>query len=290
MHDGVLPSPRDWAHFSPASLPGVTLLKARFMRHAFERHSHDTYSIGVTTGGVQSFNCRGRRHDSCPGNVILFNPDEPHDGQSGSERGFEYAILYLSPDTLNRLADERVKGSAGRYFRSTVVEDLPAGQEVLRAVKAAGQSQESLRAEILLARLVTTLLSRHADTRPLPAPPSPGHRRMEAVRDYIDAHFSEDLTVAHLAQVAGLSRAHLTRAYTSTFGVPPHVYLNSVRLRHAQWALRQGQPAAAAALAAGFADQSHFTRRFKGAVGLTPAAWARQMAGPGGKGVAASGA
>jgi AraC-like DNA-binding protein len=57
--------------------------------------------------------------------------------------------------------------------------------------------------------------------------------------------------------------------------MPPHVYLNAVRVSEAQKRIRLGMPLATVALECGFADQSHFTRRFKGSVGVTPAAWRR---------------
>ena len=55
--------------------------------------------------------------------------------------------------------------------------------------------------------------------------------------------------------------------------MPPHVYLNAVRVMQAQACIRRGMPLAMVALACGFADQSHLTRRFKGSVGVTPSAW-----------------
>jgi AraC-like DNA-binding protein len=63
---------------------------------------------------------------------------------------------------------------------------------------------------------------------------------------------------------------HLTRAFARQFGVPPHIYLNAVRLERAQAAMLAGQGLAEVAAACGFADQSHFSRRFKGSVGLSP--------------------
>lgn len=99
----------------------------------------------------------------------------------------------------------------------------------------------------------------------------------ERVRDYLHAHYCENVTVQDLAPVAGLSRVHLTRAFTQRFGAPPHLYLNAVRLRQAQAAMLAGTPLAEVAAACGFADQSHFTRRFKGSVGTPPAQWLRQM-------------
>src|SRR4051812_9320481 len=113
----------DWATFQPAPLAGVTMMNAHFRRHAFERHSHETYSIGMTRTGVQSFNCGGSRHASLPGDLILFNPDVPHDGQRGAPEGFGYTILYLPPATVEQCVDRDAGLRNPLYFRSPVVRD-----------------------------------------------------------------------------------------------------------------------------------------------------------------------
>ena len=49
----------DWAVLAPTLVEGASLLRAHFVRHQFERHSHETWSIGVTFAGRQTFRCRG---------------------------------------------------------------------------------------------------------------------------------------------------------------------------------------------------------------------------------------
>lgn len=280
MDAGSPSTAQDWATFRPVPLAGSTLMRAHFREHAFERHSHETYSIGLTHSGVQAFRCAGTLHASLPGDLILFNPDEAHDGQRGAPEGFGYSILYIAQAAVASCFD----GDAGlhlpRYFRSPVVRDPALAALFTRALTAVPQPYETLRAEELLAQLVACILLRHGEAAVRAgSPPSGAGQRMQRVREYLDAHYAQDVTVEELALVAGLSRAHLTRAFTRQFGVPPHLYLNGVRLRHAQAALLAGEPIADAALACGFADQSHFTRRFKGAVGISPARWLRQMSG-----------
>jgi len=255
-------------------------MQAHFTQHAFERHSHPTYAIGITHSGVQTFHCSGAHHASLSGNVMLLNPDEPHDGSRGSDDGFGYTMLYIEPAVVLGWLERSAGTRASTYFRHTIVQDQHAAQRLLQVPAALAQAQESLRAETLTADAMIGLLQRHGETQTDEGRcADAGRDRMCRVRDYIDSHFADDLTVEVLAAQAGLSRVHLTRAFRQHFGVPPHVYLNSVRLRHAQQALLAGQALADAALAAGFADQSHFNRRFRGSVGVAPGVWVRQMGG-----------
>jgi AraC family transcriptional regulator len=83
--------------------------------------------------------------------------------------------------------------------------------------------------------------------------------------------------VEELASLCGLSRSYFTRAFRISMGAPPHRWLVRQRLRRAGELLeRTDEEISAIALSCGFADQSHLTRMFHAATGLSPAAWRRQ--------------
>ena len=98
-------------------------MNAHFTRHTFERHSHDTYSIGCTRTGVQTFHCGGTLHASLPGDIILFNPDEAHDGQPGTGQGFGYSIFYVPESVLQDCTDRDAGLRMPRHFARPVVRD-----------------------------------------------------------------------------------------------------------------------------------------------------------------------
>jgi len=269
------PAAADWAVYQPAHVDGVSLLRAHFVEHQFERHSHEGWSIGVTFAGMQTFRCRGTTSTSTQGNVIVFRPDEAHDGHAGDAQGFRYAMLYLDDAVVQGwLAESAARGA--RSFDGALLHDPYCAAALARAAAAAVQPAESLRAETLLREAVLDLFERHAQ-RPRAAwkeRSAPGW--LQSVRDYLRAHYAEDVRVYDLARIARVSRVHVTRAYTQAYGVPPHVHLNTLRLRAALRLLAEGRPIAEVALEAGFSDQSHFTRRFKGSFGMAPARWLRQ--------------
>jgi AraC-like DNA-binding protein len=252
---------------------GVTLMRADFSDHAFERHSHDCFALGVTTYGIQRFRCKGTQYDSRPGDLVLFNPDDDHDGCRGTADGFRYTMWYVPAAFVASCV------GGNRYFARPHATD---GQmaEAFRTLSAslADTPAESLRAESLMRAFLGTMLARHGE-RPQPGAAPSRAATLARVKDYIRTYYARDITVSDLAAVAGLSRAHLTRAFTGAYHMPPHVYLNAVRIAQAQALIRRGMPLAAVALECGFADQSHLTRRFKGSVGVTPSAWHR-MQGP----------
>jgi transcriptional regulator of acetoin/glycerol metabolism len=103
---------------------------------------------------------------------------------------------------------------------------------------------------------------------------SPGALRR--VREYISAHIHEKIDIATLASLAGLSTYHFSRVFKASAGMPPHRYLLEQRIRKAAELIeRSEQPLVSIALAAGFADQAHFSRNFHAVVGLTPSQFRR---------------
>jgi len=270
------PAPaQNQARFAPLAA-GVTLMQASFADHAFERHSHDSFAIGLTTYGVQRFHCKGVLHDSRAGDFVLFNPDQDHDGHAGSADGFRYTIWYVPEDFVAGCLALEGRAGGSRYFAAPHVSDRAmAAQFAGLSASLQATPSESLRAETLMRDFLGAMLARHGE-RPGTAPalrPQAANALLARVRDLIRSDYRRDITVAELASLSGMSRAHLTRAFGAAYGTPPHVYLNTMRIARARTLIREGMPLAAVAVECGFADQSHLTRRFKGSMGVTPSAW-----------------
>ncbi len=105
----------------------------------------------------------------------------------------------------------------------------------------------------------------NAPTRPAHCSPA-----IRSVLDFIERNFADPIPLTELAALCGLSLHRFVTVFRSQVGVPPHQYVCRTRVRHARTLLRQGVPLAAAALDAGFCDQSHLSRHFKRQCGVTP--------------------
>ena len=99
------------------------------------------------------------------------------------------------------------------------------------------------------------------------------HRAVSAAVDFIRRHYAQEVTLAEMANAAGVSPFHLARVFKKALGMSPHQYLIEVRVHSAHALLAAGtqHPSLAeVATAVGFADQSHLTRQFKRILGTTP--------------------
>jgi transcriptional regulator of acetoin/glycerol metabolism len=93
------------------------------------------------------------------------------------------------------------------------------------------------------------------------------------IREYIESHLGENISIVRMAELAGLSVFHFARAFRQSFGAPPHSYLLRRRIERADHLLKDtGLALSEIALSTGFSDQSHFARHFRRLTGMTPSA------------------
>ncbi len=251
---------------------GLELLQARFRSHRYIRHSHDSYAIGVTEEGVQSFWCRGQARHGVPGSVLAINPGEVHDGQSGTGGDYAYFMFYVSPTTFIGALEDLIGRPVGSpSFVSPLLADahVSAKAHQLRLILQA--PADTLEQETARDDLLWSLSRRYIDTKIQPAAnaDSPGPR-LQRVKEYLHAYYASRVSLQDIASTAGMSRFRLNACFLKTFGLPPHAYLTQLRLRMARTMLEAGEPIAEVATSVGFVDQSHLTRSFRACFGVTP--------------------
>ena len=91
------------------------------------------------------------------------------------------------------------------------------------------------------------------------------------MRDYIEAHLGDRLTLTDLAGLACLSPYHFSRSFKLALGIGTQRYVIQRRLERAKTLMRRtDRPLAWVAQEVGFADQSHLTSVFRRETGMTP--------------------
>ena len=268
---------RYWQH---AAVAGVDLLRARFITHRYGRHAHETYTFGLIESGVEEFDYGSQVLRAGPGAVALLDPEVVHTGHAVTPAGWAYRVLYpeicVVTDVAQQLGWRR--GTPG--FPQTVQYD-PRSAALLRSAHQAAEHGDRLASSSLLTTALAGLLTAHAQSggaaRGGTVPRA--HRAPASVRtvaDLLEARLTDPPTLAELAEMTGLSQFALLRAFRAETGLPPHAYLNQLRVRRARNLLDQGVAPAEVAFDTGFADQAHLTRHFKRVVGVPPGAYQRE--------------
>jgi AraC-like DNA-binding protein len=266
----------DWSSYAVRSDRGLELLHAHFTTHVYDRHSHDAYVFGVTLEGVQAFHCRGAAHASAAGQIMAFNPDDPHDGHAGSPDGFTYRMLYVAPGAVGGLLEDAFERRVeSPLFVSPVIEDAPLARLIAAAHRAFAEDAPALEQDSVFAEAMIGLARRHGSHSPAVARSLRNDRAVARARDYLHQRFETNISADELARIAGMSRFHLSRLFARAHGLPPHDYLMRLRLAEAKRLLARGEKPAEVAAAIGLVDQSHLNKRFRRAFGITPGQFRR---------------
>jgi AraC-like DNA-binding protein len=221
----------------------------------------------VSRGGVPVLTEPG---DICVGGIL-----ELH-AASASSSYCHARVFLVSPDLLQELARSvGMREASVPRFGNAPLFDRPLaraltalGEELDRPVISSDAAERSR-------GLLRQLIQSHAgEDAPMPR----GDRAAQAIRrvqSHLQLHATECVALDELAALACVSKSYLVRTFHRAVGLPPHSYQVQLRIARAARLIAMGASLSRAAFDAGFSDQSHLSRKFKSAYGLTPLGFAR---------------
>ncbi len=244
-------------------------------------HHHDFYEIYFFLSGNVQYNIESRSYLLSPGDVLLISPMELHQPMFGPEhRSYERIVLWidkqflesfsLSGQSLTRCFDTslpkhtnllRPEGVARQYLQFLL--------EQLMAESASEDTYHEIASLSFLAQILIALnrLAQQVQKEELVAAPESA---VYSILGYINEHYSEDLTLDHLANKFFLSKYHLSREFQRLVGTSVHRYIVQKRLVMAKQMLSEGKPSSEVYQVCGFGDYSNFYRAFKAEYQISP--------------------
>ena len=219
-----------------AGADGVERAEVHLSSCRFAPHRHDTYAIGVTTAGVQTFRYRGSRRTCLPGQLHVLHPDETHDGAAATDDGLGYRILYIAPELIREALD----GRALPFVAEPVHEPGPATGGVIAALRDLDEPIGDLARAEIAAAVADALLALGGSRDVRVAPVDLG--AVELVRDHLAAHAREQIPASTLEAIAGVDRYTIARHFRRAFGTSPDRYRTQRRLAWARAAIERGSP------------------------------------------------
>ncbi len=256
-----------WRH---ACFRDLGLLKARFRQHRYELHTHPTYVIALITEGCERVRVGHQRVLAPAGSILVVNPEEWHDGEAGADEGWGYRTFYPSVELLSGIARELGQDRSPLFPRA-LLDDRELAQ-ALAVAHRGSTSEDATSAEASMLVALRQLILRHGncDHRPEPAEGSGSHHRLSLYEQVIADGLAGNLDLRQLAEAANVTRFQVIRDFRKVAGLTPAAFIRDRRLRRANRLIEQGSSLADAAFEAGFADQSHLSRTFRAAHGITP--------------------
>lgn len=248
----------------------VRLVTASFRTHRFVPHAHSEYAIAVIGRGVETVRYRGADEHVGTGGLLLLDAEALHAGRPGVAQGWAYRVCYVPADLLAEIGGRRPT------FPTATATDPESAAGLLRLHRLLNHAGTSpLLGDEQLHQVLGDVLARHATQAPVGTPGAIGAAGIGTIQDYLAADLQHTPSLAELAELAGLPRFTLLRAFRGATGVTPHGYLLATRLRHAQRLLTAGHSVARAAVDSGFHDQAHLHRHFRRTFAATPGQFAR---------------
>ena len=242
-------------------------------------HYHTFHKIIILLAGRADYAIEGERYALQPGDYVLVGRGSIHKPIVARCDFYERAILYISPDYLQKLrcddSDlETCFHKAQEDFR--YVYHTGSGDRIRELFTLLEQSQqeEGFGASLLRQALFTQLMvevnriSLAGDTVSAAA----GDSKVVAILQYLNAHLTEGLTIDELAARFYFSKFHMMRRFREETGYTIHNYVTEKRLLLAQQFLEQGITPGEAALRCGYQEYSTFARAYKKQFGHTPSA------------------
>lgn len=251
-------------------LVGLECFQATNLVESYGKHSHAAYSIGLIDRGV-CVSQFGGDLEHCPSDSLcVINPEQIHAGHVTKNLPLSYRMLYIDPV----LWQECLPAEATLpYFRQYTIFDSWWFARLNSLYQTLVGEDNRLAQESCLVEVLSDFTHSYgAGSLSLLAGAEPVAVRQ--IRDYLQAHYRENVSIQQLTGLTHLNRAYLIRSFQKAVGLPPYAYLLQVRVEQAKKLLWQGMSPAQVAAEVGFTDQSHLTRHFKAITGLTPGRYA----------------
>jgi AraC family transcriptional regulator len=233
-------------------------------RDRLPEHSHSRAHFCLVVEGRYSEDVEGRRHQRRPGDLVFYPPDTAH-AETHHTRG-RHLLVEIEPALLERLAEVGEVPAAAQSCP-------PAARGVAGRLLAEAERPDAL-SGLAVEGLVLELLAQAARQDAAGRTGRPAW--LDSVVRRIERRMPSPPRLQELAAEAGVHPTHLARALRRFRGESYGELVRRLRCEAARQALLESDmPLSEVALAAGFCDQSHFTRSFRRSTGQTPGVFRR---------------
>jgi AraC-like DNA-binding protein len=228
------------------------------------------FSFSITHGNPISSLSDGRLVAVPTGVVALI---EPNTIISNRAQLFGYESILFGPETMGSMLAEVTGAEQSFGGGMTILHGAVLAEAFSRAAELLSRPSALLEREEGLHRFVE-LVARYFPRQREASRVSASTVRIRRAREYLDAAALEaqNPSLTDLANLTGISKFGLLRAFKRELGITPHAYLVQQRLHRAKVLMKGGASVSQAASLAGFADKSHLTRQFRNSFGITPGA------------------
>lgn len=239
---------------------GITALSASITDFAYKKHSHQEYAIGVTLRGIQQYNLDGSQQLSYPNGVMLFNPEQAHDGMAHNKAGLDYVMLYIEPNLLLEIMEKKDLVR----FSTPIVYDEQLGRKILNLSHAIlNEKDEALCSELLLS-LTDSLAQNNLSTDD-----KKENALIRKAKEILYTNVENVLKLDEISAELALTKFQFIRLFKAHTGISPYQYYLNCKIERAKQLLESNKDIYMAVAECGFVDLTHLNKHFKRVYGTT---------------------
>lgn len=248
---------------------GIEFRSGIAVKEPYPKHWHEEYQFCFIEDGGGELSYRGVSHNTPKISLFIVHPGEVH--SNSTETGCSFRSIYVQPDVIEAaIVDSDNSKTSLPFFPDPIVFDEEIIEDYLNLHFSKKNSDTRLEKETALIEMLAKLIDRYAQEKTDLKGFGKENKAVEEVRDYINDHYNENISLKKLSELVGLSQFHLNRVFSQEIGMPPHAFQTQVRIAKAKQLIRKGFSLSDIAVTTGFADQSHFNRHFKRLMKITP--------------------
>ncbi|MGG1674544.1 helix-turn-helix domain-containing protein [Neobacillus sp. NRS-1170] len=240
---------------------GITALSASITNFTYKKHSHQEYAIGVTLRGIQQYNLDGSLQLSYKNGVMLFNPEQAHDGMAHDHKaGLDYVMLYIKPQLLLEVMEKKdiVR------FSTPIVYDYRLEQRILSLSNAILTEKDEALCNELLVSLTDSLIQTNLSTYY-----KKDNALIRKAKDMIHSNLENVLKLDEICLELNLSKYQFIRLFKAHTGISPYQYFLNCKIERAKQLIEKNRDIYAAVTECGFVDLTHLNKHFKSVYGTT---------------------
>ena len=239
----------------------------KYSNENFEKHFHNTYTIGLTYEGfLKSYNLH-RNFESYQYSCRVNNPGEIHGGTSSK---WSHVNFYPKVELLVSIYEQIFFEKRMPLFEKHIIDDKVLFAKLNIFFHSVYKKMDSIHIESNLIDALSYLILNYTTHSTLYADIFDSKKIIHQTLSFIGDSIDSNITLDMLAKNCSLSKYHFLRVFKKELGLTPHLFIINERINRANILLQKGISISEISQMVGFSDQSHFTRNFKKYFGYTP--------------------
>ncbi|WP_059066246.1 helix-turn-helix transcriptional regulator [Mediterraneibacter massiliensis] len=230
-------------------------------------HTHGFTELFLVVNGKGNFLFKDSIYPIKSGDLIIIPPYVGHSEQSLKDTPLEYYVLGIDGIIFTKKGEQTAEQIFFHLKNKAVFTDL--FSQILREARRNEYGADAICQHLL--KILIVKITRLQNLVPLPVQNTHIAKECAYIKQYLDSHYSDRITLNTLARLTHMNKYYIARSFTKYVGIPPIQYLNLRRLDAACMLLKDTDHSLSnIASIAGFSSQTYFSQAFRNQYGIAP--------------------